>query len=148
MILSVFASPERVAGHYGRFLNVDLAALPGASYAIALLIILIDVAFAWLVVLFIWRLFGHYLRGEIFSHQTVQEMRRGGWAGIAAVVADIIARPLLASALTMHLSEAQSPHFWCTPNDLLLLMVALLAVALAAIFRIGVEIAEDHRQIV
>jgi hypothetical protein len=39
MTLMVFASPDRVAEHYGRFFKVDLTNLPSSGYALALLII-------------------------------------------------------------------------------------------------------------
>ena len=146
--LSVFASPIRVAEHYGQFLKVDLTTLPTWGYVTALTIILVDLAIAWLVVVFIWRLFGHYLRGEIFSPAAVNEMWWGGWAGVAAVAADIVARPLVAYALTQHLSGGPRPQFWTNPSDLLLLMLALFIVALAHIFKAGVEIADDNRQII
>jgi len=148
MTLKVFASRDQVAEHYGRFFNIDLAQLPMSGYALALLIIVLDLAFAWLVVVFVWRLFGHYLRADIFSHPAVDEMWRCGWAGIAAVVGDIIARPALAYALTQHLSSSQRHHFWTAPDDLLHLVLALFVVALAFIFRAGVEIADENRLIV
>ena len=148
MTLMVFASPDRVAEHYGQFFKVDLTSLPTTGYALALLIIVLDLALAWLVVVFIWRLFGHYLRADIFSHSAVDEMWRCSWTGVAAVVGDIIARPALAYALTQHLSYSQRYHFWTVPNDLLHLMLALFIVALAFIFRTGVEIADENRQIV
>jgi Protein of unknown function (DUF2975) len=102
----------------------------------------------WLIVVFIWRLFGHYLRGDIFSAAAVAEMGRAGWTGVAAVVADLLSRPLVAYALTPHLGEGARHHFWIMPNDLLHLLLALFIVALAEIFRAGVEIADDNRQIV
>ncbi len=74
--------------------------------------------------------------------------RAGGWTGVAAVAADILARPLIAYALTLHLSEGPQRHFWIMPNDLLHLLLALFIVAFAHIFRVGVEIADDNRQIV
>src|SRR5262249_19309981 len=111
-------------------------------------IILADLAIAWLIVAFVWRLFGHYLRGEIFNRAAVEEMWRAGWTGVAAVVADIVARPLLAYALTQHLAESQRDHFWTKPDDLRHLCRALFVVALANIFKVGVEIADDNRQIV
>ena len=148
LTLSVFASPDRVAEHYGRFLKVDLTNLPTSGYALALLIIVLDVALAWLVVVFIWRLFGHYLRADIFTHAAVDEMWSCGWAGVAAVVGDIIARPAVAYALTQHLSGSQRHHFWTAPEDLLHFMLALFVVTLAFIFRAGVEIADENRQII
>jgi Protein of unknown function (DUF2975) len=146
--VSVFGSKVRVAEHYGRFLHADLANLPTWSYVIALAIVLVDLAIAWIIVFFIWRLFGHYLRGEIFSRSAVKEMWRGGWTGVVAVVIDIVARPLVAYTLTQHLDESQRHHFWTGPEDLLHLLLALFVVALAHIFRAGVEIADDNRQIV
>jgi hypothetical protein len=146
--LSVFATPTRVAEHYGHFLKVHLTTLPTSGYVTALAIVLTDLAIAWLIVVFVWRLFGHYLRGNIFSAAAVQEMWYGGWTGVAAVLADIVARPLVAYALTRHLSDAPRHHFWTSPNDLLHLVLALFIVALAHIFKAGVEIADDNRQIV
>jgi len=146
--LSVFRSPAHVVEHYGRILNVDLINMPTSGYMMALIIILVDLAIAWLIVVFIWRLFGHYLRGEIFTLAAVQEMWRGGWTGVAAVLADMVARPLVAYALTQHLGENQRHHFWTYPNDLLHLLLALFIVALAHIFRAGVAIADENRQIV
>jgi Protein of unknown function (DUF2975) len=146
--LSVFASPTRVAEHYGHFLKVDLTTLPTWGYVTALAIILVDLAIAWLIVMFVWRLFGHYLRGEIFSPAAVNEIWCGGWTGVAACVADIVARPLVAYALTRHLSDGPHYRFWTDPNDLLHLWLALFIVALAHIFKAGVEIADDNRQIV
>lgn len=146
--LMIFTSPDRVAEYYGRFFKLDLTNLPMAGYALAMLVIFLDLSLAWFVVVFVWRLFGHYLRADIFSHPAVDEMWRCGWAGVAAVVGDIIARPALAYALTQHLSSSQRYHFWTFPNDLLHLMLALFVVALAFIFRTGVEIADENRQIV
>jgi hypothetical protein len=148
MISMIFASPDRVAEYYGRFFKVDLSNLPTSGYALALLIVVLDASLVWLVVVFIWRLFGHYVRTDIFSHAAVNEMWRCGWTGVAAVVVDITARPALAYALTQHLSGNQHHYFWTFPDDLLHLMLALFVVALAFIFRTGVEIADDNRQIV
>jgi hypothetical protein len=146
--LSVFGSRVTVAEHYGRFFQADLTGLPTLGYSMALAVVLVDLAIAWFIVVFIWRLFGHYLQGDIFSAAAVDEMWRGGWTGAAAVVADILARPLIAYALTQHLGEGQRQHFWILPSDLLHLLLALFIVALAHIFRAGVEIVDDNRQIV
>ena len=145
---SVFGSKVRVTEHYGRFLHTDLTGLPTSGYVMALAIVLVDLAIAWIIVVFIWRLFGHYLRGEIFSVSAVTEMWRAGWTGVAAVVTDILFRPLVGYVLTQHLSESQRHHFWTRPDDLLHLLLALFVVALAHIFRAGVEIADENRQIV
>ena len=146
--LTVFGSRVAVAEHYGRFFHTDLSGLSAPGYGEALAIVLFDLAIAWLIVVFIWRLFGHYLQGDIFSAAAVNEMWRGGWTGVAAVAADVLSRPLIAYSLTQHLGEDQRHYFWISPNDLLHLLLALFIVALAHIFRTGVEIADENRQIV
>src|SRR5215831_12566106 len=57
-VFSVFGSRAGVAEYYGRFLHADLASLPMWGYVLALAIILVDLAIAWIIVVLIWRLFG------------------------------------------------------------------------------------------
>lgn len=151
IILSHWTDIEVVKQSWGQYLKIDLTALPPAHYAEAFAVVLIDWAIAALVVVFVWRLFGCYLRGSIFSAEAVEVMRKLGWAGVAAVAADMTARPLLQLIFTQHLETGVStgrPWIWAEPNDALHLLMALFIVAIAHIFRTGVEIADDNRQIV
>lgn len=144
-----WSDAAEIARGYGHYLKLDLSRLPASDHAIAFAMVLADVAVAAVVVVFVWRLFAHYLRGEIFTLGAVDEMRRLGWAGCAAVAADIVVRSLQPVILTRHLDGgARSLSLWIEPNDLLHLMMALFFVVLAVIFKTGVEIADDHRQIV
>lgn len=148
-MLWVFSDRAHVVEIYGRLFEQDLSGLTFAGQMLALGVVMADLAVAALVVLFVWRLFGHYLNGRIFSLEAAGAMRCLGLAGIAAVAADLVARPLLASVLTWHLPEGQrSFNFWTDPNDLLHLTMALFIVALAHVFKTGVEIADENRQIV
>ena len=148
-VVSRWTDFDGIKRGWGHYLKLDLSALPIEHYWIAFAVVLIDWAIAAVIVVFVWRLFGCYLRGEIFSANAVREMRWLGFAGVVAVVADILARPLIQALFSLHLN-APAPAFkvWIEPNDLLHLLMALSLVALAVIFKSGVDIAEDHRQIV
>lgn len=123
--------------------------MPTSAYVASAVVIAIDVAAAALVVIFVWRLFGHYVEGRIFDRAAVEDMRWLGWAGVAAVIADYVSRPLISYFLSQHLGEqAARLHFWAQPNDLLHFMMGLFVVVLAHVLRAGVELAEDNRQIV
>jgi hypothetical protein len=149
IIVMKWTDRSALADSWGRFLKLDLAQLPWTHYASAFAVVLADWAVAAMVVFFFWRLFGHYLQGRIFTREAVDEMRWLGWVGVAAVVMDFIARPLVRFFLAMHLGNSAQPlGFWIEPNDLLHLLMALFIVVLAHIFKAGVEIADDHRQIV
>ena len=140
---------EAIKRGWGHYLKIDLSALPVEHYWVAFGVVLIDWAIAAVIVVFVWRLFGCYLRGQIFSGEAVREMRLLGFAGVAAVTADILARPLIQAIFSLHLAGPK-PAFnvWIEPNDLLHLLMALSLAALAVIFKSGVEIADDHRQII
>lgn len=133
---------------WGRYLNADLSALPFSHHMAAFAITLANLTIAAFVLVFIWRLFGHYLRGSIFSLESVAQMRALGWTGVAAVAADLIARPLIKAVLTAHLPNPPPFAVWAEPNDMLHLVMALFIVALAHVFKTGVEIAEDNRQFI
>jgi hypothetical protein len=146
--ISNWLSLNAVKDSWGRYLHLDLTGLPFSHHLTAFAVVLADLAMAGVVVVFLWRLFGCYLRGSIFSLEAVVEMRALGWAGVAAVAADLIARPLIKTVLTAHLASPPPFAVWAEPNDMLHLIMALFIVALAHVFRTGVEIADDHRQII
>lgn len=146
--LSKWSTMEAVTNSWGRYLHLDLSQLPAAHYAAACAVVAADIAISGLVVVFLWRLFGRYLRGDIFSLDAVAQMRALGWTGVAAVAADTIARPLVKTILTAHLANPPAAALWAEPNDMLHLVMALFIVALAHVFKTGVEIAEDNRQFI
>jgi hypothetical protein len=149
IILKKWTNIEVLKQTWGRYLNLDLTALPASHHAAAFSVILLDWAIAALLVVFVWRLFGCYLRGSIFTTEAVTQMRNIGLAGVASVTADMIARPLIQVLLSWHLGAGgRSFSFWAEPNDILHILMALFVVALAHIFKAGVEIADDHRQII
>ncbi len=82
LVLMVWSSPDSVARVYGRFLNTGLGGLPFVDYAAAFFVVLVDWSVAALVVVFVWRLFGAYLRGSIFTvwNPSTKCAAPAGWA--------------------------------------------------------------------
>ena len=110
-------------------------------------------ALDWLLVVAaifaVWQLMGEYLRGRIFCPAAAIWMRRIGIFGSAAMVLDILCRPLTSAIMSLHMPEgARFIAVTVQPNDLLILLFLLAFVALAHIFKSAAELAEDHAQIV
>ena len=139
---------QTITHNWGRMLGADLSKMPDSHYLAATGVVMADVAIAAVIVVFVWRLFGHYLNGRIFTRDAVGEMRHVGCAGLVAVAADILARPALAALFTLHLEDSPSLKVWGQPNDALHLLMAAFIMVVAHIFKAGVELAEDNRQII
>jgi len=149
MIVKNWSDIEVLKRTWGHHLQLDLTALPALHYAAAFGIVLGDWAVSAVVVLFVWRLFGCYLRGSIFTAEAAGEMRNLGIAGVAAVAADVVVRPLIAILLSWRLGGgAFNAAFWIEPNDVLHMLMALFVAAVAHILKVGAEIADDNQQIV
>lgn len=149
LVLNRWNDFEAIKRGWGNYLKIDLSGLPIEHYWIGYGIVLIDWVIAAVIVVFVWRLFGCYLRGQIFTTGAVRELRLLGYAGVIAVTADILARPLIQALFLLHVSGEKPPFkVLIEPNDLLHMLMALSLVALAVVFKSGVEIAEDHRQII
>lgn len=148
-ITSLWGDPARVEKIYSRAVGADNSGATTTQHLGAFAILLIDWAFAAVLAVIVWRLFGHFLAGRIIDIQAVDEMRCLGLAGVAAMVVDILARPLVAAVMSSHVAVV--PHrfaVWVQPHDLLHIMMALFVLVLAGVLRRGVVIAEEHRQIV
>lgn len=149
VVIAQWSDRGGIVRNYGRMLGLDLTAMPDSHYLAAAGIICLDVAAAACIVIFVWRLFGHYLKGNVFTRAAVDEMRNAGIAGLVAVAADIVARPAIVAVMTLHLNASPHPFkIWGQPNDALHLLMAAFIVVIAHIFKAGVDLAEDHRQIV
>lgn len=146
--LSVFIDNAALSALYSKLLNVQLGVLPTASHVLSLIVVVVDLLLAMLFVTFVWRLFGLYLHGRIFTSAAITEMAYVGWAGLCAVCVDILARPTIAYILTQHIEDADRAHFWIVPNDLLVIVIALFVLALSRIYKVGVAIADENKQIV
>jgi hypothetical protein len=141
-----------IAGNLGRFLNADLSGLSNAqvkaTFVGALGLWLFDAA----IVYCIWRLFGTYLRGRIFTVDAAIWLRRLGITGLAALLAEIVWRRLVLIILTIHAHVPVATLLLSSrpliPFDLLRLLFSLLVVMLGQIFKTAAEMADDHARIV
>lgn len=148
-VIGFWGGRDEVVRAYSGLLKLDLAQLPAAHHAAAFALVLLDWAMAALVVWMVWQLFGHFLRGEIFTRESVADMQCLGAIGVASVAVDMLVRFALPFVLSMHITGAAPAHAMrAEPNDLLHLMMAFFVLALARVFKAGVDIADDHRQIV
>lgn len=140
----LWSDPERVGQVYARIAGTTPVTPTALQLDISLAIVVALILMVAVVVVRVWQLFGHYLRGEIFTESAVSIMAHLGWAALAASIADLLARPLLLAVLT----GAGNTKLWGDPHDLLHLMVSLLVIVMAQIYRAGVAMAEENRQIV
>lgn len=65
--ISNWLSLSAVKDSWGRYLHLDLNGLPFSHHMTAFAVVLVDLTLAGVVVVFLWRLFGCYLRGSIFA---------------------------------------------------------------------------------
>lgn len=149
LILWLWRGREAVAASYGGWWRLDLSALPGSHYAAGLALALADWAFVAALCVLLWRMFGLYLDGRVFTRDATEAMRRVGLVALAAIAFDFLARPAVSTLLTMHLPEgARRFNLFARPEDLLHLLFAGFILALAHIFRAAAEMAEDQAGIV
>ena len=148
-VIRVWSEATELLNNYARYLQADLSGLSNVQYDASFAVALCVCAFAVAVSYFIWRLFGTYLQGRIFTIDAAVWMRRLGVAGIVAVMADVVARPLIAFILTTHLPAGSHDYgVAVVPGDLLHLLFSVFVLALAHIFKTAAEIADDHSRIV
>lgn len=97
----------------------------------------------------LWRLFSGFLAGDVFTLAATTRLRCTAVAGIAAMVAEFLSRPLVVIVSTLHMPPgSRYMAIFFQPGDLLNLMFLGGLLALAQVFRVAAEIAEDHAAIV
>jgi len=131
--------------------NLDLSDASTHQYAAAFAF---NVA-AWLpdaaVSYCLWRLFGGYLNGRIFTPDAALWMLRLGLCGLAAIGVAVIGRAAIWLTMAGHLDQPFAV-LWrvqlVIPNDLLQVLFCLFVIAVAYVFRTAAAIADDHAHIV
>ncbi len=99
----------------------------------------------------LWRLFGGYLNGRIFTPDAALWMLRLGLCGLAAIGIAIMGRAAIWLTMASHLDQPfavlrRVPLV--IPNDLLQVLFCLFVIAIAYVFRTAAAIADDHARIV
>jgi hypothetical protein len=135
----------------GHYLNADLGAVTFSQFAWGFTA---HVA-AWIpsaaVAYCIWRLFGGYLGGHIFTEDAAAWLQRIGIAGLITVAVGIVARRIDWLILTSHAELPLSARLFTqfvVPNDLLGVLFSLFVLAIGHVFRTAVQIADDNASIV
>jgi hypothetical protein len=146
-----WSDPAKIASTVGHHLNTDLGAISASQFAFAFAAIVV----AWLVcaavAYCIWRLFGAYLDGRIFTADAAAWMQRIGGAGLIAVLVGIVARRIDWLILTSHAELPLSTRMFTmlvVPMDLLQIFFCLFVLAVGRVFKTAVQIADDNASIV
>jgi len=136
----------RVEAIYRHRLNMSLPAISELqrieAFAIQMLVWLLLV----LTVVSIWKLFGGFLKGCIFTVGAARNLQGVGLFGAATVVAGMASLPIMALVMTSHVPGPVALHAanFLEPQALLHLTFCLMLVALAHVFRTATELAEDN----
>lgn len=96
-----------------------------------------------------WRLFSGFLAGRVFTLDAALTLRCVALFGLAAETVDMLGRPLVSVLVSIHMPPGQRHlGFFFQTNDLLNLMFLGGLLALAQVFKVAAEIAEDNAAIV
>src|SRR5262245_1172285 len=150
-LLIVWRDKAQVTEGWGRLFAMDLSGISDARYGAAFVVALVDIAFAAVVVVCVWRLAGTYLAGRVFTLDAALWLRRTGLAGISAVIVSVLVRVVVTSILVgqfLPISSSYGYYIYLLPQDLLHVIFAVFVFALAHIFKAAAEMAEDQAQIV
>jgi Protein of unknown function (DUF2975) len=150
-VVRVWADPAKIAGMLGRYLNADLGAVTSSQVAWGFAAHVT----AWIpsaaVAYCIWRLFGGYLAGRIFTVDAAAWLQRIGIAGLITVAVGIVARRIDWMILTSHAAIPLGTRILTqliVPSDLLGVLFSLFVLAIGHVFRTAVQIADDNASIV
>jgi hypothetical protein len=148
-LVTGWSDEPQIIENYSRFLHADLSGMAGWQRGLAF-----GIHFAiWLIItaacVSIWRLFTSYLSGQIFTVGAALWLRRAALFGAIAELTDIATRPVISMILTAHLESGHRVvKFFFLPNDLLNLLFLGSLLALAQVFKVAAEIADEQRQFV
>lgn len=144
-----WSNADDVTRAYSHWLRADLLEVPAAQRAGGFLVHMIPWGLTVVACWNLWTLFTGFLAGRVFTVDSALTLRRLALAGLAAVAVDMIARPLLSVLVSVHMPPG-SRHigFFLQPNDMLNLMFLGGLLALAQVFKVAAEIAEDAAAIV
>lgn len=150
-MLRVWIDPERTTNIIGSYLKTDLGVVSSSQIALGLA----NGVLAWIpiaaVAYCIWRLFGGYLSGRIFTGDAAAWVQRIGIVGLIAVAVSIVTRRIGWFIITSHANLPLGTRLFTefiVPNDLLEVWFSLFVLAVGYVFRTAVQIADDNDSIV
>ena len=135
----------------GRWLQRDLSGILPWQQAAAFGVDLV----VWLLAAYAcysaWRLFTLYLSGDVLTPGAALWLRRIAFYGTVSEILSVVTRPLVSVILTLHFPANQKlriVNIFFQPNDLALLLLLFVLLALAHIQKSAAEIASEHAQFV
>lgn len=144
-----WSNAEDVTRIYSHWLKATLTEVPATQRAGGFLVQMIGWVLLAMACINLWRLFSGFLAGRVFTLDTALTLRRLSLFGLAAQAVDMLARPLLSILVSLHMPPGQRHIglFFQTADLLNLLFLGGL-LALAQVFKVAAEIAEDNAAIV
>lgn len=149
LALSFWVDAEAITRTYGLWLKVDVAGFAPWQHGAALVVAMVPVVLLVLAVAAVWRLFTQFRHGDIFTGAAARQLRLIGVYGLAAQLTDIAARPATSVLLSLHLPPGvRAVGIASMPADLLNVLLMLGLMALAQVFSVAAEIADENAGIV
>ena len=144
-----WSNADEVTRAYSHWLKAQLLEVPTAQRLGGFLIQMVPFGFTVAACWNLWTLFTGFLAGRVFTLDAALTLRRLSLFGLTAMAIDIAARPLVTGLMSIHMPPG-SRHLavFFQPHDLLNLMFLGGLLALAQVFKVAAEIAEDHAAIV
>jgi hypothetical protein len=135
-------------GRLNKLFGLDPASVTDTRYYLAFAVALASWSVSTILVFYIWRLARAYLDGHVFTVEAAERLRAVALAGVAAWVADLLARPPGAALISTALLKQDPLHQWFHPLDLLHFMFFGFLFGLSVVFRTAAEIASENAQFV
>jgi hypothetical protein len=136
---------------YGRLLQRDLSAIVPWQQAAAFGVDFVVWLFAAYACYSSWRLFTLYLSGDVLTPGAALWLRRLALYGVIAQILSVVTRPLVSVILTLHFPANQKlriVNIFFQPDDLAVLLLLFVLLALAHIQKSAAEIAGEHAQFI
>ncbi|MCE1236218.1 MAG: DUF2975 domain-containing protein [Hyphomicrobiales bacterium] len=144
-----WSNADDVTRAYSHWLKATLVEVPAPQRVGGFLIQMIPFALTSAACWNLWRLFSGFLAGRVFTLDAALTLRRLSLFGLAAVAIDLVSRPALSGLMSIHMPPgSRYLAFFFQPHDLLDLMFLGGLLALAQVFKVAAELAEDHAAIV
>jgi len=134
---------EQLLRNYAAFSGLTVEPISTLQRATAYLVRVIAYVLKAMLVIKVWRLFGHYIAGNIFDRKAVSTFRQAAGLAVAVYVSELVGRHIVLAILT---SGHFAFMFW--RSDVRYIVMVLFLLVQAQVFSEGAAIADENRQIV
>jgi hypothetical protein len=128
--------------------DVQITVTPDVQW-MAALVGMLPIAASLFALLQVWRLFGDYAEGAIFTAGATSRLRRLAWGVLGLAVAQVLARTGAALVLTLHNPPGQRLLVLSlSSHDYVLLMFSVLLLAIAWVMVEATRLARENAEFV